>query len=76
MTARIVTPIGKAVVKNGVWNSDNKDLEKFLQRVESEEYIEYYPNPDLGSALRAVKALPESKVVSYTKMKYDPDVVY
>ncbi len=75
MTAKIKTPIGEAIIDGYKWQSDNKNLESFLNSLLSKDGPSGAdPNPDLNAALVALTelGLSEDNLIMYDEVKRDP----
>jgi len=77
MSAKIKTPLGEAIIRNGTWSSENKELEKLLKAYEeSALFAGYEPNPDYASAKKFADDTPGVEVVSWDETEYEEGTIY
>jgi len=77
MTATIQTPLGPATLRDEKWTADNPEIAALLNQMQPlVPRSGADPNRDLKAAQYMVSVFPGSKVVSYSKEKFDPEVIY
>jgi hypothetical protein len=73
MTAKITTVIGDATITEGVWKSENKSLEEFLNKAKFYDVTGAKPSYDIFAAEEAVKMIPFSVLVDFDEIDYNED---
>lgn len=73
MAAKIMTVIGEAVISEGVWKSENKHLEDFLNKIRPYDDTGAKPSYDIWAAEEAVKNIPFSTLVEYEEIDYSDE---
>lgn len=73
MTAKITTVIGDATISEGVWVSENKHLEQYLNKVRPYDVTGAKPSYDIWAAEEAVKMIPFSVLVDFDEIDYNED---
>ena len=73
MAAKIRTVIGEAIISEGVWQSENKNLEDYLNKARPYDVTGAKPSYDIWAAEEAVKMLPFSTIVEFDEIDYSND---
>jgi len=73
MSVKIMTVVGEAVISEGMWKSDNKSLEEFLNKVRPYDVTGAKPSYDIWAAEEAVRLLPFSILVDYDEIDYSDE---